>query len=114
MTLYFAVFFGSQMTSPPFDLFNYRLTKQVKNAYKNPFFKGKTQIAVSIEVLKPATCSSYIVVMCIKPRISYLLKDLPLYAFLRCDKTPPSLRKQNTSELFSNQKGCVLITVTVL
>ena len=41
MTLYFAVFFGSQMTSPPFDLFNYRLMKQGKNAYKNHFVKVK-------------------------------------------------------------------------
>ena len=41
MTLYFAVFFGSQMASPRFDLFNYRLIKQVRNAYKNHFLKVK-------------------------------------------------------------------------
>ena len=44
MTLFFSVFFGSQMTSPPFDLFNYRLIKQVKNAYKNHFLKVRQKL----------------------------------------------------------------------
>ena len=63
------------MTSPPFDLFNYRLIKQVTNAYKNHFFQGQTKIALSIYVLKPANCSPYIAVQFIRYNNVYKAKN---------------------------------------